>query len=191
MTLDTRVYIADRIDYREVFVKCNQLIEAHEGIKFTDEPVSEWEDGERKRGPEDGEWLIWNEPGQGLCALLDVSYRKDGPLRSPGDHSRYCEPEDHCGGNCAPSAWVEVSFDTAYGYSGPEGGCGDLHARLVAELGRWLDGKGIRWSWQNELTGEIHRGYEGLEELGMGGLKALEWFAFEVEPAITALTEGR
>ena len=72
MTLDTRIYIEGKIDYREVFVKCDQLIGAHEGIRFTDEPVPLWEDGERKRGPEDGMWFIWNEMGQGLCALLDI-----------------------------------------------------------------------------------------------------------------------
>ena len=186
MTLDTRIYLHDRADYREVFVKCNQLIGAHEGIRFTDEPVSDWKDGKRLRGPEDGEWTIWNAPGQGLCALLDLSYRKDAPLRAPGDHYRYCEP-DECDGGCAPACWLEVSFDTAYGYRGDNGeGCGDLHARLVAELGRWLDGKGVRWSWQNEFTGEIHSGYEGLTELGAGGLAALEWFAAEALPAIAA-----
>lgn len=188
MTLDTRIFIQGEISYRDVFVKCNQLIGAHEGIKFTDEPVPHWENGERKRGPEDGEWFIWNEPGQGLCALLDIHYRKDAALYASGDHYRYCEPEDdNCEGGCVPPCWLEVSFDTSYGYSGPDGGCGDLHARLVAELGRWLDGKGVRWSWKNEFTGEIHGGYEGLEELGAGGLRALEWFAFEVAPAITAM----
>src|SRR5262249_37828790 len=146
-----------------------------------------WEDGERKRGPEGGDWTIWNEPGQGLCALLDISYRKTAPLRAPGSHWRYCEPEaDECDGTCAPACWLEVSFDTRDSYHGPEGGWGDLHARLVAELGHWLDGKGIRWSWMNEFTGEIHQGYEGLEELGAGGLKALEWYATKALPAIAA-----
>jgi len=188
MTLDTRIYVQGPVDYREVFVKCNQLIGAHEGINFTDEPIPGWENGERKRGPEDGEWFIWNAPNQGLCALMEVSYRKGGALRAPGGHSRYCEPEaDGCDGrSCAPACWLEVSFDTAYGYSGPDGGCSDLHARLVAEFGRWLDGKGIRWSWRNEFTGEIHQGYEGLPDLGTGGLKALDWFTSLTLPAIAA-----
>lgn len=166
MTLDTRIYVHGPIDYREVFVKCGQLIGAHEGIKFTDEPVPEWKDGKRKRGAEDGEWFIWNAPDQGLCALLTVSYRKDGALRAPGSHSRYCEPEaDECDGGCALPCWLEVSFNTAYGYSGPEGGCGALHARLVGEFGRWLDSKKVRWSWLNEFTGEVHDGYGRLPEL--------------------------
>jgi hypothetical protein len=169
MTLNTRVYIADRIDYREVFAKCDRLIGADEGVKFTDEPGS-----------------IWNNPGQGLCALLDVTHGNGSPLRAePEPCDEYCEPD--CDGIHQPACWLDVSFDTGYSYSGPEGGCGDLHARLVAELGRWLDGRGIRWSWQNEFTGEIHQGYEGLTELGAGGLAALGWFAASVAPAIRAM----
>jgi hypothetical protein len=177
MTLNTKVFILDRIDCREVFVKCNQLIGAHEGIEFKDEPMGD-----------DGRRSIWNRPGRGLCALLDVDYRPDGPLTTEGDHHVYCEPddEDSSHGWCF-AHWLQVSFDTTYSYHGPEGGCGDLHARLVAELGRWLDSKGVRWSWENEFTGEVHQSYEGLDELGAGGLAALEWFATEAAPAIAAM----
>ena len=80
MTLDTRIYVLDRIDYREVFVKCNQLIGAHEGIEFTDEPIPDYKAGECLPGPEGGDWFIWNKPGQGLCALLDITYRKTAAL---------------------------------------------------------------------------------------------------------------
>jgi hypothetical protein len=51
---------------------------------------------------------------------------------------------------------------------GQHGGCGELHARLVSQLGRWLDSKSIAWSWQNEFNGNIHGGpdrYERLAEL--------------------------
>lgn len=170
MPLDTRIYVHGPVDYRQAFVKCNQLTGADEGVRFTDEPVPPQPGRERKRR-EDGEWTIWTARGRGLCALLDISYRKSGPLRMPGDHAQYCEPdEDGCVGGCAPPCWLEVSFCTSYGYSGPEGGCRDLHARLVAELGRWLDDKGIAWSWRNEF-GEVHQRYDGLAELGRGGLR--------------------
>lgn len=189
MTLDTRIYVHDPVDYWQVWVRCNQLIGADEGTRFTDEPEPHWKDGERTRGPEGGDWSIWNEPGQGLCALLDISYRKNAPLRAePEPCDQYCEHDDDW--QHAPACWLEISFDTAYSYTGPEGGCGDLHARLVAELGRWLDEAGVRWSWQNEFTGEYHQGYEGLAELGAGGLKALDWFATQALPAIERLTEG-
>lgn len=185
MTLDTRVYVLDRIDQREVFLKCNQLIGAHEGIESTDRLDGTWRDGERITEP-GNPWSIGNKIGQGLCALLDISYRPDAPLRTEGQHKEWCDPaEDECSGTYCSPCWLEVSFDTAYGYRGDNGeGCGDLHARLVAELGQWLDGKQVRWQWKNEFTGELHERYDGLAELGSGGAEASDWFRNIVVPAI-------
>lgn len=177
MTLDTRVYIHSPISYRDVFVKCNQLIGSHEGIKFTDKEVK-YPEGERR--------LLYNHPGQGLPALLDVSYRNDGPLYTGTSHW------DDCGDDCTYEPhfiprWLEVSFDTAYGYIGENGErCGDLHARLVTELGVWLDERGVIWSWKNEFTGKVHRGYEGLTDLCSEGSNACSWFDADVAPALQA-----
>ncbi len=160
MTPNTEVYIHDPVDYRDVFIKCNQLLGAHEGTAFTEDAGS-----------------ISNKPAQGLPAWLFVYHGDNGPLVEPGRHSEYCDGGlDGCPAPCAVPCWIEVSFDTTYGYQGPDGGCGDLHARLTAELGRWLDGKGVSWSWRNEFTSEVHAGYAGLTELGAGGLAALDWF---------------
>ena len=168
MTLNTRIYVHGPIDYREVFAKCDQLIGANGGTRFRDEPG-----------------VISNEPDQGLCAWLDVHHGDGGPyLKDPEPCDEYCEPG--CDFPHDPACWLVASFDTAYSYHGADGGCGDLHARIVAELGRWLDSKGITWSWRNEFTGDIHQGYDGLTDLGAGGLEALEWFATEVLPAIAA-----
>lgn len=171
MTLDTRVYVHDRIDHRELFAKCNQLIGSHEGIQFTDKEVAT------------GERWIYNHPGQGLCALLDVRYRPEEALYATTSHEDYCEPD--C--DYHPHSllrWSEVSFDTAYSYNDGGCGCGDLHARLVAELGQWLDGKGIRWSWKNGFTGEIHERYDGLLDLGSDGAEASMWYRDIVAPAL-------
>jgi hypothetical protein len=175
MTLDTKVYILDRADYKEVFVKCNQLIGATEGTRFTDKDGS-----------------ISNAPGQGLCAWLFVYHGNGAPLVADGGHHRYCEPDDEEESHrqCFPR-WLEVSLDTGYGYRGPDGGgCGELHARLVAELGQWLDGRSVRWSWLNEFTGEIHPGYEGLTELAGNGAEARQWFRDIVAPAIGATADS-
>lgn len=179
MTLDTRVYVQGRIDHKLLFVKCNQLIGAHEGVRFRDRQ-DEWP----KNGA-DNPWTIGNEPEQGLCAWMMVEYRPGRPLIAEGEHWQYCDPEtDECPAPCGHPCWLEVSFDTAYSYSGPDGGCGDLHARIVAELGAWLDERGIPWSWRNEFTGEVHERYDGLTELGGGGAEASAWFRDIVAPAI-------
>jgi hypothetical protein len=169
MTLNTKIYVLDPGDYREVFTKCNQLIGSHEGVEWTDSGSS-----------------IWNHLGQGLCAALDVDYTGI----PEGGHADYCEPDDpeESHTRCFPYS-LRVSFDTTYSYEDEYGGCGDLHARLVATLGAWLDGKGARWLWENEFTGEIHEGYDRLGDLGDGGEAAAEWMASTVLPAIAARLE--
>lgn len=158
MTLDTRIYVHDEVDYRILFIRCNQLLGAHEGVRVKDDPV---------RGS------IGNLPGQGLDAWLIVYYGKGGPRTPEGAHKSYCEPVlDECPAPCGVPCWAEVSFDTGYGYKGPEGGCGDLHVRLIAQLGQWLDNRGLNWSWLNGFTGEVHHRYARLEELGSGTGKA-------------------
>lgn len=200
MTLDTRVYVHDEINYKDVWTKCNQLIGATENTRFTDEQTKTWANGESFVEPGNS-WWIWNTPGQGLCALMDISYRPGVPLRTAeqqAEHddgicnlpgvSWYDEEAGPCDGSRhSPACWLEISFDTAYGYRDEQGrGCGDLHASLVAELGKWLDERSIRWSWQNEFTGEIHTGPERLIELCSQGFEAAAWFRTSVLPAIEA-----
>ena len=84
------------------------------------------------------------------------------------------------------ACWLEVSLDTAYGYKDALGGCGDLHARFVANLGKWLDAKGAPWTWMNEFTGEVHAGTDGLDELGASGAEAQQSIAGTVLPALAA-----
>jgi hypothetical protein len=197
MTLDTRVYVLDRISAKDVWLKCNQLIGADESVKAVHEQKKSWRKGESFVEPGDP-WWYWNRPGQGLCALLDVQYRPDAPLRSEADaaaHDEDCnlpgtEWYDEEAGPCDgswhyPACWLEISFDTAYSYKDEQGrGCGDLHASLLADLGRWLDERGVRWAWKNEFTGEVHTGYEQLIELCTGGFEASAWFRTTVAPAI-------
>lgn len=200
MTLDTRVYVLDEINYKDVWIKCNQLIGATENTKFTDEQTKTYRAGKGVVEP-GNPWWIWNTPGQGLCALLDMHYRPFAPYRSaeqaaahdedicnlPGV-SWYDSDEGPCDGTWhRPACWLEISFDTAYGYRDEQGrGCGDLHASIVAELGKWLDERGIRWLWKNEYSGEIHSGYEALNELCSSGAQASAWYHSTVLPAIAS-----
>lgn len=184
MTLDTRIYVLDEIDPHEVFHFCRSLIGATGQHTYTD-----------KQG------TISNNPGQGLPAWLMLYYQPGAPLHTPEQAAEHdpsiCnlpgrdwyDPEDGpCDGTYHSRAcWLDVSFDTAYGYSDDRGyGCGDLHAEYVSRLGQWLDERGVRWEWMNEFTGEIHQGYARLVELASGGFEASAWFRTSVLPVIEA-----
>jgi hypothetical protein len=93
--------------------------------------------------------------------------------------------EDSAGADRQQACWLDVDFDTGYGHRDAQGGCGELHARLVAQLGRRLDSKGIAWSWKNEFSGEVHDGpdrYERLVDLCHRSVANQEWFRNMVWP---------
>lgn len=193
MTLDTRIYVTDHIDLRELFTKCQSLLTPYD---------------DQHRGPELQRSKAYpksldNEPMQDLPAWLMVHHGGERPYRTAEQSAGhdYCNHPstdyfDSDEPTCAktehdPPCWYEISYDTAYGYRDENGmGCGDLHARLVAELGAWLDAKGVRWMWKNEFTGEVHEGYESLIELASGGFEASAWFRTMVAPAIAARMAG-
>lgn len=200
MTLDTRIYVLDRVNPQDVFRFCRELLGATEKYTFTDEQDKTYRKGESFIEP-GNPWTIGNDLGQGLPAWLLLNYRQDAPLRTAEqaakhdedcnlpENSIYVEEWGPCDGDHGyrRACWVTVSFDTAYGYSDERGyGCGDLHAEYVAKLGQWLDAKGARWEWQNEFTGEIHTGYSRLIDLASGGFEASAWFRTTVLPAIKA-----
>lgn len=203
MTLDTRIFVLDKVDPHEVFRFCRDLLGATDQHKFTDEQDSTWRKGESFVEPANP-WTISNNPGQGLPAWLMLYYRPGAPLRTPeqaAEHDEDCNlPENSiyvpewgpCDGEHHRRAcWLTVSFDTAYSYEDERGyGCGDLHADYVSRLGQWLDKQGVRWEWENEFTGEVHTGYSRLIELASGGFEATAWFKTTVLPAIAAEQGG-
>lgn len=198
MTLNTRIYIQDKIGHAEVFAFCQELVaEFDEAKRTASEQVSN-----------DEEWgsyrVLMNQVGQGLPAWLMLYYRPTGMLNSPeesSEHSENCNlpssryydaDEPDCGGTNSythdPAHWLKVSFDTSYGYNNREKGwgCSDLHSYYITRLGAWLDERKIPWSWQNEFTGKIHTGYDGLKEFGQNGMDAAQWFTGTVLPAIAS-----
>ena len=175
MTLSTNMWVLDRIDREEVFAKCRELIGAGDGYRYTD----------RDGYHDDGTKALMGEPGQGYPAWLTLYYHPDGALREDDRCSPDCD--DDCDRKWHPAAWLEVNWDTAYSYRDDMGrGCGLLHATYIASLGRWLDGRGVRWLWENEFTGEIHEGYDKLGDLIHGGGEARDWLYRAVLPAILA-----
>lgn len=189
MTLSTNVYVLDEVSPHELFRFCQTLLTKWDEPdhrpwnrqKCSDKPThTVWE--------MPGTWNICNELGQGLPAILDIKYRPGGPLRAEqAGHDEDCSEE--CSGKYHDRAcWLDIDFDTAYSarFSGGMG-CGDLHAALVAEVGQWLDARGVRWEWRNEFTGDVHGGddrYERLIDLASGGFEATAWYATTALPAI-------
>jgi hypothetical protein len=179
MTLSTNIYILDQVDAREVFKFCQGLL-----AKYDDRPGRP-----RQQESVDLPGNVFNQIGQGLPAILDVRYGESGPLvtaEQSAAHDEDCPPD--CGGEYHDAEyWVNVDFDTSYGYRDSRGWrCNELHAALVVDLGTWLNGRGIRWSWRNEYTGDIHPGpgFESLESFFAAGDKAQDWFVSMVLPAI-------
>lgn len=193
MTLSTNVYIVDPVSPHELFRFAQSLL-----TRYDDQgrPANRQICGDKPRHDvygEPGTWAIGNELGQGLPAILDVAYRPGGPLRTAeqaAEHDKWCE-EGCTGQYHSRACWADLDLDTAYGYRNADGmGCGDLHAALVAEIGKWLDQRGIRWEWRNEFTSEVHGGedrYDRLVDLCSGGFEAAAWFRTTVAPAIAVM----
>lgn len=201
MTLDTRIYVLDRIDHRETFNKVAGLLGVTEQHRVKDEQEPTYRDGERFIEPGNS-WTMMTAPGQGLPAWLMLHYRPDAPYRTAAEHAAHDEdicnlPDvewyDEDAGPCdgswhRPACWLEISLDTAYSYSDEQGrGCGDFHASVIGELGKMLDERGIRWLWKNEYTGEVHSGYDKLIDLCTNGFESSAWFRTTVMPAIRAV----
>jgi hypothetical protein len=189
VTLKTSFFITDELSYKPVWVKCNQLVRAHEGIEFTHGPMTVYVDGKETPDPTGLMWL-WNHPGQGLDALLDLRYREGRkPIKTDRtEHDEYCNDDGDCTGQYHdPAHYIEVTFDTPYSGNGPNGeGCAELHARYIVTLGQWLDGLKIGWAWENEFTGELHTGYDALGEFARQGGSASNWFRNTVLPKIVS-----
>jgi hypothetical protein len=197
MTLSTNLYVLDPVDVPELFRFVQGLLTKYddrpEGERQTPEQQVSHDDESTWRGP--GVRSLRNELGQGLPAILDITYRADGPLTTEEQGAtcgEYCEPggsDDGSDYHDHPTVcFADLDLDTAYGYRDSRGwGCGDLHAAMLAEIGQWLDERKIRWSWRNEFTGEVHGDddrYPQLVELGRGGAEASDWFRGMVLPAI-------
>lgn len=209
MTLDTRIFIEDEIGALDLFnYLVHQLLEfdvdpdraggprPFENVVTLAEPDTDW----RTKQVLDT-WTMETKIGQGLPAWLMVHYRPGGDYRTPeqaaehdedicnlptsswtDEDSVMCDGSDH-----SPACHLEVSMDTAYSFEGPNGmTCSHLHGTILARLTEWLGGQNVAWKWQNEYTGEVHPGGEGLGELLSNGDEANAWFNSTAMPAIRA-----
>jgi hypothetical protein len=131
MTLDTRIYVVDEIDLRELFTKCQSLLTQYDEQGRTP-------DKQQSRMTPD---CLMNEGMQGLPAWLIIHSGGERPYRTEQqsiDHDPSicdlptspwiveCDDPSISWEFCTKTrhdepCWYEVSFDTAYGYRGPDG----------------------------------------------------------------------
>lgn len=173
-----------------VYLECRRMLNTPESVEVRRE---RWEydadDCERLDHP----------PGLGLAAWLLIKYRPTGTkVEDEPAREDWMSDEEHEGAKEYAAkqpmtngfGCIEVNWDTAYGYRGPNGeSCSTLHAYYIAALGKWCDERGIAWKWRNEYTGEWFDGTDGLAEFGgfhdrPGG--AGDWFVNQVLPAIAS-----
>lgn len=181
MTMSTSVYVRQPVNPERLFrflqgalsERDQQDYHRRPGEPYVRKNGSTWESPDMDQC---GQWS--NRIGQGLPAILRVTYGADGPLR---EDYYDCEGEpEWC--ECKPGEphdvdplrpfeplCVKVWFDTAYGYRGDNGaGCGDLHAYLVASVATWLaDQPGSpAYVWTNGETDITSDNLDRLHELG-------------------------
>lgn len=150
MTLATRIAATAPVENpRAVFDYARHLIGADDTYTFRTLPDPEEDFSfDRQVNPR---WQM--ALGQGLPALMDVEHNNGQPLPLGEDHTHDLAESDSESNDLAyqPVAYVEITFDTAYGYSAPNGAsCGDLHAWLVQEMGKYFDSLNVSWTWFDE-----------------------------------------
>lgn len=198
MTLDTRIYVLGEVDVHELFREGQRLLHlADERVgldcrtpeqqRWRDEPQSEYHEGGRTPDRA-GRRSIFNEIGQGLPAILDITYREGGPLKATDEEcERYCSSPCDRDEPHSPAHWCVISLDTTYSYRSSLGGCSDLHVVLMKGFADWLGARDVTFSWMNEYTGKVHAWPMGVQEFGRNGAAAAEWFFGTVRPALDAM----
>jgi hypothetical protein len=126
--------------------------------------------------------------GQGLPGIVDCEYRDGGsPLATEDVYEDEDEGEEPY--ITQRKSQVELSWDTAYGYNENGLSCSMLHAKALILLYESLPDR-ITLTWQNEYTGDIFEGLNGLDRLLDNGDKAADWFENLVKPALEAEHPG-
>jgi len=175
MTLSTVIVVEKPIDPKELFFWVNKNLLRTSTPVFTEKKDS-----------------ICNSPGQGLDALFLLYHNNGERLEGRGyfDESDF-DPEDYFSEEDRISdrdraeesqrlhndGYVYLDFDTAYGYSGPDGlGCNELHAFFIISLVKHLAETGNSLHWKDEYSGEWHSGTEGLKEFVDSNEGVYDWF---------------
>lgn len=152
MTLNTAIYILDPVSPLEVISFCNRELLGVQNPPHTFELLTYSFNTVR----------YGNVGGLGYSADFNSKYTLDNSYLLDDDVREYNDEEDveECT-YFSPRCFMELSFDTGYGYRGPEGYASDLHEQYIRELHKWLSDRGARLKWKNEFTGEVFEGIDG------------------------------
>lgn len=161
MSLETKIFLMEKTDIKELFDFCNGLLGA-ENPKF-----------KATRSAAEGEfgYLTYrNDIDQGLKAALMVQTHEARDV-NPEDYfdDLYEEDYEDCDDPeptlLEPACAMLVTFDTTFGYRDEFGGANNLHGRYIIALHDWLASKNIRIKWREEYTREIHDGLDNIDRM--------------------------
>ena len=163
MTLKTRFYVTTPgIDPQAIW----DLLMAH--VETEDTVPNTVYTGPAKYG-RIGQTLKSTRRGSGRNALCHMYYTEteeeipQHPSETDDPELEDLENDVHYN----PHAYIELSFETAYGYRGPDGEeCSDLHRTILLSLSSYVTSHGGEFIWNDEFTGEWHTGIEPISTLG-------------------------
>lgn len=174
MTLNTRVRIKNPVNVRALHDWANQELLKARDPRFDVRETS-----------------IANAPGQGFDAWLITEHNNGRPFEfvawseDPEDQEDVEVDRERFASS--PAGYVDLTFDTAYGYRDELGrGCSALHADYIVRIAAHAAELGVEIAWNNEFTGEWHDGVDGLDQFANNGREAQQWFFGTALPAIAA-----
>lgn len=157
MTLNTTFYITTPgIDPHTVW---NALLDMVEPADFpiSRDKYTEIEDADEKGWGPTGSTMTNTQVGIGLSAWCFMWHNEDGSALAYDDSENTDDPEKEDLDEdilFSPRGYIELDFDTAYGYHDEYGGCSDLHGRIVTHLASIVEEHGGEYIWKDEFTGE-------------------------------------
>lgn len=158
MTLKTRFYVTTPgIDPQAIWDLLMAHVETESTVPNTvyTEPT------------EHGQTLKSTRRGSGRNALCRMYYTESEEelSRHPSETDDPELEDDDVHYN--PHAYIELSFETAYGYRGPDGeDCSALHRTILLSLASYVTSHGGEFIWNDEYTGVWHTGIEPISTLG-------------------------
>lgn len=166
-SLNTAIFVQGKQDPWEIYHTALQQILFYDGRDAAPSDIhyhlhSE-EDGDRE--------VIYASPHEGLPVLLAVYYRPGGEMYTEQEAREKLESacgKPDCDSHRAQPAHLILAMATEFSWASSkyEGwNAGNLHSGMLWGIGGFLDAKKVPWKWQENLSHEVHSGYDDLDDL--------------------------